>query len=252
MKKIILSILLLLNFKLEAREFYAWADDKDHKLFCFDRETETLIEKDFINIKSAPNYPAIQHITSVTYFSNFIAASYDYSPYPKQHVRDYRSRGGIAILDVRDGSYREVEVPDLVNGYFSLTGVRSDKYRTKLLFTLINVENWGMETDKHEVDDFIWDINRGTAPVKISYEEFSRQVKIYSTARVLGEAPSTNDIPTTFTNRDLVFVYNDVMLVWAHLENRYYELRHISNFVVHRKIEFISVSGNDRIKVWPP
>ena len=251
LSNIILSILLLLNFKLEARELYIWGDIKDNKLFCFDRETKTLVEKPFINIKSDHNYPAYRHIMSVTYFSNFIAASYDYSPYPKQHVRDYRSRGGIAILDVRDGSYREIEVPDLVNSYFSPTAVRSDKYRTKLLFTLINVEDWGEYTDDHEAGNFIWDINKGLSPVKISYEEYKRQIKIYSTAKGLYEVPSTNDIPTMYPDPDCVFVYNDVMLVWAHLENRYYQLRHISNFV-RRKIEFISVSGNDGIKVWPP
>ena len=249
MKKIILSILLLLNFKLEAREFYAWADHKDHKLFCFDRETETLIEKDFIKIKSAPNYPALQHIGQVIYVSNFIVADYVYSPYSPEHVRDYRTKGGYGILDIRDGSYREIEVSDLVSGYFSTAGFFSDKTRTKLFIALVNVLDWGMEMDDHEVDNFIWDINNGSSPVKISYEEYSSQTKTYSTEKSLGEAPSTNDIPATFTNRDIVFVYNDVMLVWAHLEGRYYTLRSMPDFT-NRSIRFISVSGNDGVKVW--
>ena len=225
---------------MEAQQFYIWVDYDDHKLFCFDRETETLVEKDFIKIKTANDYPAPTHIGQVTYISNFIVADYNYNNY---------TRGGFGILDVRDGSYQEIEVPDLVSGCFSPSGVRSDKSRTKLLLTLINVEDWGDYGESHELDRFIWDINNGLSPVKISYEEYKRQIRIYSTEKGLHEAPSTNDIPNMFTNRDIVFVYNDVMLVWAHLESRYYTLRSMPNFT-YRGIRFVSVSGNDGVKVW--
>ena len=247
MKKIITIItilVLLLNIQLYSNKFYIWLDYKDEKLFCFDRETETLNEKLFSNVKKNVRDRAIM-FSRVTYVSNFIVADYSYHPYKKKHVRDYRNRGGLAIWDIRDGSYREIEAKDLVDGYFSSLSTRTDSSRTKLIFSLVKVEDWGQETDEHELDNFKWDINNEDSPVQISLEEYRNLVRlgIRSISQKQLKAISTkNPIPYTYADRDYAFVYGDKMLVWAHEESRYYVLREMPNYE-YRNISFISIDG---------
>ena len=184
----------------------------------------------------------------ITYISNFIVAGYTYHPYERQSVKDYRSRGGLAIINVIDGSYREVEASELVKGYFDITTLYTDSSRTHLLFGLINVEGFGIETDPHEVDVFKWNINSGESPTKIPKNEFRNNIKVYSVARALKEITTTNVIANKYTNRDYVFVYNDKMMVWSHQEEEYYNLRTIPNYS-YRQMRFIFVDGTNSVKV---
>ena len=100
---------------LYSKQLYVWVDKEEHKLFCFDRETETLIDHSL----TKKHYP-YSRFHGLIYVSNFIIADYNYFPdmEGQKNVKDYRFRGGFAIIDVRDGSYREIEASDLVDGYF--------------------------------------------------------------------------------------------------------------------------------------
>ena len=270
MKKIslILLSLLFINFHLYSRQLYIWSDQVEKKLFCFDRETEILVEHSI----SKKNYPYCR-IENVTYISNFIAVTYNYFPELSgpNHVRDYRNRGGIALLDIRDGTYREYEASDLVNGYFSTTIPSRDGSGTQLILLLTKVENWGITTDSHEVDYFKWNPNESSRPTKITTNELMSLISTVSYYDWLNSISSKSGIETKYTNGDYVFFYNGKMEVWSHKEERYYTLRSIPDFESknasvflnngypedqirdkhrkYRRMHFISVDGMRSVKM---
>ena len=270
MKKIslILISLLFINFHLYSRQLYIWSDQVEKKLFCFDRETEILVEHSI----SKKNYPHCR-IESVTYISNFVAVTYNYFPELSgpNHVRDYRTRGGIALLDIRDGNYREYEASDLVNNYFSTTLMRRDVLGGELIFGLVNVEDYGVGADTHEIGRFRWNPNESSTPTPISKEEYLSLISRVYYDDYLGTISNKTGIETKYTNGDYVFFYNGKMEVWSHKEERYYTLRSIPDFESknasvflnngypedqirdkhrkYRRMHFISVDGMRSVKM---
>ena len=262
----IISILLLTG--LYARQLYLWTEREQNKFYCFDRETEILLEHQL----SKSHYKKV-YTESLTYVSNFAVASYRYHPSPagQAYRGDYREKGGFILLDVRDGSFREIEISDLISGYFSSGNPRRDKSHRYVLFLGIKVLDIGIETDAHEVDYFRWDPHGSLPPEQITLDEFSdnedRTVSVerfsvrlekypylynYTPNKVRIEIPNKEAISNQIDYRDYVFILGNNMEVWAHEENRFYTLRDISDLPAEEKdirIHLISIDGIRSIRI---
>ena len=235
----------------------------ENKLYCFDRQTETLNQKSLINIQKDSRPSHARKIIGVVYVSNFIVTGYLY--------HSQGQRGGLSLWDIRDNSYREIEASDLVSGYFSTTGPSIDMSRKQLIFALINVEDFGVGTDAYEMDYFKWNPNESSRPTKITTNELMSLISTVSYCDWLNSISSKSGIETKYTNGDYVFFYNGKMEVWSHEEERYYTLRSIPDFEsknasvflnngytedqlrdAHRKyrqMHFISVDGLRSVKM---
>ena len=265
MKKIslILISLLFINFHLYNKQLYIWADMIENKLYCFDRQTETLNQKSLINIQKDNRPSHARKIGGVVYVSNFIVTDYLY--------HSQGQRGGLSLWDIRDNSYREIEATDLVNNYFSSTTPFRDDSGMYLIFMLINTEDYGVGTDRHETDYFKWNPNESSTPTQISSEEYLSLISTTSYCDWLDSISSKSGIETKYTNGDYVFFYNGKMEVWSHEEDRYYTLRSIPDFESknasvflnngypedqirdkhrkYRRMHFISVDGMRSVKM---
>ena len=264
----IVTIFLLLLTGLYARQLYLWTEREQNKFYCFDRETEILLEHEL----SKSHYKKI-YTESLTYVSNFAVASYRYHPSPagQAYRGDYREKGGFVLLDVRDGNFREIEISDLINGYFSSGSPRRDKSRRYVLFLGIKVLDIGIETDAHEVDYFRWDPNGTSPPEQITLDEFSenedRTVSVdrsvsrlekfpylydYKPIKRRIEIPNKEAISNQIDFRDHVFLLGNNMEVWAHKENRFYTLRDASDVPADEdliSIHMISIDGMRSIRI---
>ena len=238
MQKLFL-FLLLISFNLHSRQLYIWMDKIEDKLFYFDRETETLVGHSLVN---SANEISASKVGNVVYVSNYVAADYFYH-------KEGGIRGGYALLDVRDGSYREIEAADLVDGHFSTFGVDREKSRKYLLLGLVNVEYFEVTTEPHQVDFFKWDPNNESSPIPISYNEYENLVDAHNVRydSFLGVISNKSGIKNKYTNADHVFFYNGNMEVWSHEEKRYYVLRSIPDFEA-KNIEYFVRLGRTQIK----
>ena len=242
MQKISLSLLFLLSisFNLYGKQLYIWADFIEKKLFYFDRETETLTGRSIDAIRNTRG----RSIGRVVYVSNYVVANYIY------HTED-GLRGGYALLDVRDGSYREIESADLVAGHFSTFAVARDQSRKYLILGLINVENYEVTPASHEVDYFKWDPNSESSPIPISSDEYVNLIQgtivSYNDTLALVSDISRSKVKRKLTNADCVFVYNGNMEVWSHEDRRFYVLRHVPDFE-EKNVEYHLAQGQTRIR----
>ena len=240
MQKISLSLLFLLSisFNLYGKQLYIWADFIEKKLFYFDRETETLTGRSIEAIRNTTG----RSIGNVVYVSNYVVADYVYH-------KEGGIRGGYALLDVRDGSYREIEAADLVAGHFSTFAVSRDRYRKYLLLGLVNVEYFEVTTEPHQVDYFKWDPNDEYSPISISPSQYVNLSDAHNVRydSFLGVISNKSGIKNKYTNADLVFFHNGNMEVWSHEEKRYYVLRSIPDFEA-KNIEYFVRLGRTQIK----
>ena len=261
-------VFLLLLVSLYARQLYLWTEKKANKFYCFDRERESLLKYEL----SKSHYKKV-YTEAVTYISNFAVASYRYHPYPEgqTYPRDYREKGGFILFDVRNGSFREIEISDLLGGYFSSGSPLRDKSHRYVLFIGIKVLDMGIESDAHEVDYFRWNPNGTSPPEQITLEEFSKIEDRTVSVEMFGvrlerypylydhipvkrriEIPDKEAISNQIDFRDYVFLWGNNLEVWAHEERRFYTIRDASDIPADKKsidIYMISIDGMRSIRI---
>ena len=243
---------LLLGSSLPAQQIYIWVDFDKGEFYCFDRNLETLI-------RHSPRPEVNPQLEQIVYVSNFVVASYLYNTNGKSYRQKWKGinrvgRGGLAILDIRDNSYREIEISRLVPSYFSVNDVRPDTSGTRLLLTLITLASSKVNAKSQKTTYFKWDINSSSTPTKISDKEYVSipNHHLYYYKDFLFRIKNKNIIPSTFIGNDYPFIHNGQMMVWAHEEQQFYTLlENISQTDVGglTKIYFLSFDGLRRIQV---
>ena len=257
----IIKIILILSLffaTLYSRNLYIWTERKYGTFYCFDKDTHVTYKHEI----SKKDYPMMAML-DVNYISNFAVASYQY----------YSGgwRGGLVLLDMKDETFREIEISDLIPGYFSVWGPDRDKTCRYVMFLALKVLDYGVSPDEHQVDYFRWDIHRTSRPEKLLAEEYSenkdRTVSFDQSIDRLEkygylydripikrriEIPDKEAISNQINFRDYAFLWGNNLEVWAHEENRFYTLRDASDVPADEKsmsIHMISIDGMRSVRI---